>query len=106
MVGNILIIFTIVYVIIFAGGRLSEQTEPAPGLMFANPTGWINTLGFTVFSYEGIGLVMPIMAITEKPERFKEMLLYAMITLMIVYISFDEICYFAWGTDMNEPIIT
>ena len=34
------------------------------------------------------------------------MLLYAIITLVIVYIAFDELCYFTWGSDMNEPIIT
>ena len=49
---------------------------------------------------------MPIMATTEKPERFNEMLVYAYVTLLVVYIAFDEVCYFAWGSTMTEPIIT
>ena len=106
MVGNLLVVFTIVYVTIQAAGKLSEQTEPAPGIEFVNPEGWINTLGFTIYCYEGIGVVMPIMATTEKPERFNEMLVYAYVTLLVVYIAFDEVCYFAWGSTMTEPIIT
>jgi len=43
----------------------------------------LNTLGFTIYVYEGIGTVMPVLAICEKPENFKKMLTLAFVTLII-----------------------
>ena len=106
MLGNLLVVITMIFVTIKAAGKLSVQTEPAPGIEFLNSEGWLNTLGVTVYCFEGIGVVMPIMATTEKPERFNEMLVYAYVTLIVVWVIFCEVCYFAWGSSMTEPIIT
>lgn len=66
----------------------------------------MNTLGFTIYCYEGIGIVMPVMATCESPETFKKVLIYAVVTLIILYVAFAELCYFSWGTNMTQPIIT
>lgn len=66
----------------------------------------MSTLGFSIYTYEGIGIVMPVLATSEKPERFKEMLIYAFITLVFIFIAFSELCYIAWGSNDDQPIIT
>mmetsp|Transcript_41732 Transcript_41732/g.54960 ORF Transcript_41732/g.54960 Transcript_41732/m.54960 type:complete len:186 (+) Transcript_41732:1065-1622(+) len=107
MLGITLVLITTIYVTCFAIERISEQGGMAQNVAFLEPSGYLGTLGFTIYSYEGIGIVMPIMATTEKPERFKAMLTYALITLTSIYICFALICYFAWGPEgMDQAIVT
>jgi solute carrier family 36 (proton-coupled amino acid transporter) len=35
---------------------------------FINSEYWLNMIGFSVYSYEGIGIILPILDITKKPE--------------------------------------
>ena len=34
------------------------------------------------------------------------MLTYAYITLIVLYVSFAELGYIAWGTNLDDPLIT
>ena len=106
MIGNILIIITAIYVTVVASKLIMVQGGPGPDMAFLEPSGALNTLGFTIYAYEGIGIVMPVMATCEKPERFKAMLTYAFVTLMAMYAGFALICYYAWGSNMDQAIIT
>ena len=49
---------------------------------------------------------MPVMATTEKPEQFPRMLSYAIITLISIFVVYANLCYFTWGSNMTEPIVT
>ena len=50
--------------------------------------------------------MMPVMGCSEKPERFKDMLTYAFLTLIAFFIVFALLCYFTWGSSMDQPIVT
>ena len=71
-----------------------------------NEVGVINTLGFSIYCYEGIGIVMPVMATAAEPEKFKAMLTYAFITLIIIFVAFSCFTYSVWGSNLSEPIVT
>jgi proton-coupled amino acid transporter len=58
-------------------------------------------VGFSVYVFEGIGTLMPIMAAAEKPKEFPRILLLAMVALTAFYISFGLIGYAAYGDDMK-----
>ncbi len=103
--GVILVLVTVTYVIFYAFNEIAEN-GPGPDVMFINPAGYMNTIGYTIYCYEGIGIVMPIMATCDQPKRFKEILTYAFIVLIVFYISYPEIAYFGWGSSMDQPIIT
>lgn len=60
LVGNILIFLTIVTVSIYCIWLLSVD-GPGPGLVAYDPNGFWATVGFAIYSYEGIGIVMPIL---------------------------------------------
>ena len=106
LVGTILIIITVIYVLAQAGSLISDQGGAGPDVNFINNNDYLNTLGFSFYAYEGIGIVMPVMATCAEPEHFKRMLTYAFITLMIIFVLFGIVGYVAWGSTMNEPLIT
>lgn len=63
-------------------------------------------LGFAFFMFEGIGCMMPILNATENKNEFIPLTVLALITLCITYIVFSEICYYAWGADLTESVVT
>lgn len=105
LIGTCLIIITCIFVAIVATGRMISETEIPSGIVFINTSGMMNTLGFTIYCYEGIGIVMPVLATSQNPQDFKRMVTYAYVTLIVFFISFAEVCYFAWG-DSLDPYVT
>jgi proton-coupled amino acid transporter len=70
-----------------------------------NETGVLTMLGFAIYSYEGIGVVMPIMQSAESPGNFLKLLILAIGTLTGLYVIFGSVCYSAYGSE-TKPIIT
>ena len=64
MLGVFLLLLTCFYVASYAGMRLRENGM-GPDPMKFNPNDYITTIGITIYCYEGIGIVMPVMAACE-----------------------------------------
>lgn len=82
-----------------------QQDEAPPGIQFLNKSGIMNTIGFTIYNFEGIGVVMPVLATCQNPHDFKRMLTYTFLTLVIFYVIYSEICVMAWGSNLH-PYVT
>ena len=59
-VGTFVILSTVIVVVCYCVSSLISF-GPGPGIVAWNREGYIVTLGFVVYAYEGIGVVMPIM---------------------------------------------
>lgn len=62
LVGNLLILTTIISVSGYCAYLLTQQDGLGPKLSAYNPEGFWATVGFAIYSYEGIGIVMPVLA--------------------------------------------
>lgn len=62
-------------------------------------------VGFAIYTYEGIGIIMPVMETCKYPEKFPKILFAAIFTLSCLYIAFAELCYIAYGENMVESIM-
>jgi len=49
---------------------------------------------------------MPIMQSCDSPEKFPKILAAAIYTLIFVYSSYGLVSYLAYGTEIDEPLIT
>ena len=58
-----------------------------------------------IYSFEGIGVVMPIMHACACPEQFGQIFVSAMITLVIILIFFSVLCYTAWGSNLTQSFV-
>ena len=63
-------------------------------------------VGFAFFMFEGIGALLPLMRESEKPQQVPTLTVVAIITLCTIYIAFSSLCYYAWGADLTEPVVT
>ncbi|GAA5803803.1 hypothetical protein HPULCUR_009288 [Helicostylum pulchrum] len=62
-------------------------------------------IGTAVFTYEGVGLVIPITESMAEPEKFPKVLSGTMIFITSIFLSVGFISYLAFGSDVQTVIL-
>lgn len=66
---------------------------------------WTVFIGTAIFTYEGIGLLIPIQDSMQKPSKFPSILGYVMVFVTVVFISAGGIGYLAFGNETETVIL-
>lgn len=107
--GDIMIIFTVIVIFVYAGIAVGTNGGFSAGEIKAiNWELFPDAIGFAAYAYEGIGVIIPIQDITEDKENYFKILTYVLLFIGTMYIAFSEFCIFAFGYDSIEasPLIT
>ena len=72
---------------------------------FFNPHQYSDSLGFSVFAYEGIGLILPVQDITADKKKYPFVINMVLVSMAIIFISFGLMCTLSYGNDQT-PIIS
>lgn len=106
--ADILILITAITILVFACFHISEKKEGwGDGVVALNESTWLTMIGSAIYSFEGIGVVIPIMEVTENPKQFPKLLLAVMLTNVILFTGFGEFCLFVYGKELEgKPLIT
>jgi amino acid permease len=105
MFGFLMIVITLFVISYFCISKNLNQLESAPGFIPFNENSYWNFIGFSFFMFEGIGGVLPLMAMTEDRTTFITLLKGCLILLCFTYIAFAELGYYTFGENLNSPII-
>jgi len=70
-----------------------------------NPTSFPLFVGTAVFTFEGIGLVIPIAESMKEPEKFPKVLTGSMIFMTVLFTSVGVVSYLAFGDDVETVIL-
>jgi solute carrier family 36 (proton-coupled amino acid transporter) len=100
--------YIILVVCVIVGTYCTFQIEAkgmGPDIIAYKDNSVWSTIGFSIYVYEGIGVLMPIMKASENKQDFSRMVIYAVVVLSVLYVSFATLCYFTYGDALNEPII-
>lgn len=62
-------------------------------------------IGTAVFTYEGVGLVIPITESMAEPKKFPKVLSGTMLFITVVFLSVGFISYMAFGSDVQTVIL-
>ena len=63
------------------------------------------TLGYAIYAFEGVGVLMPIMQACECPEKYDKILVAALVTLTFAFVVYGTMSYLAFG-NMKEQMVT
>ena len=91
-----LIFVTSITILIFASIKVSDKGW-GQGTELVNNSTWLSMIGSAVYAYEGIGTILPILDVTERPEIFQKLLSLVLATVFILYTFFGTYCYFVYG---------
>ncbi|KAH9856664.1 transmembrane amino acid transporter protein-domain-containing protein [Lenzites betulinus] len=70
-----------------------------------NSKDWPLLIGTAVFSFEGIGLVIPITDAMQEPRKFPKVLTGVMIFLMVLFGGGGAMSYLTFGADVKTVVI-
>ncbi|GAP90705.1 putative vacuolar amino acid transporter 3 [Rosellinia necatrix] len=76
-----------------------------PTVVLFNPSKYTLMIGSAIFTFEGIGLILPIQSSMAKPERFEWLLGSIMVLITIIFTAVGALCYATFGTDTSIEII-
>ncbi|KAI0661798.1 transmembrane amino acid transporter protein-domain-containing protein [Cubamyces menziesii] len=70
-----------------------------------NSKDWPLLIGTAVFSFEGIGLVIPITDAMKEPRKFPKVLTGVMLFLMVLFCGGGVMSYLTFGADVQTVVI-
>ncbi|KAI1402412.1 transmembrane amino acid transporter protein-domain-containing protein [Hypoxylon fuscum] len=70
-----------------------------------NPSKYTLTIGAAIFTFEGIGLILPIQSSMSKPHRFEWLLAIVMLIITVLFTAVGALCYATFGEKTQIEII-
>lgn len=70
-----------------------------------NPRDWTLFIGTAIFTFEGIGLIIPIQESMKQPRKFPPVLGAVMIIISVVFLSLGTLGYAAYGSATKTVVI-
>ena len=104
--ADVMIVITIITVFAYAGLDIGKNGSSLKTVDFFNPATYADGIGFAVYSYEGIGIIMPVQDICAKPETYMWIVYACILTVAVLYVIFGQVCAIAWGAGITSPLIT
>ncbi|KAL9550491.1 hypothetical protein MBANPS3_004697 [Mucor bainieri] len=104
IVADVFILFGLVCIIYFTADQLAVNGV-GPNVAAVNPANFALMIGTATFSFEGIGLIIPIVESMERPERFPFVLTLGMLIVCVIYILIGTISYLAYGDTIQSAVI-
>jgi len=70
-----------------------------------NPSSWTLLIGTAIFTFEGVGLVIPIQSGMRDPSKFPMVLASVTVIMSVIFISMGALSYAAYGSNTKTVII-
>lgn len=106
--GDVMILITIVTICVYAGIAIGDRPGlDTTGVNFIEKGTWPNAIGFSVYAFEGIGIILPVYEVTERKDIYLRILVITCAIIAVVYVAFSEFCLFGYGAvTLTKPLIT
>lgn len=86
-------------------GGLTIATHGVADIKLFNPIDWPLFIGTAIFTFEGVGLIIPIQESMKKPSQFGPALGGVMITITLIFVSMGAISYAAYGSTVQTVVL-
>jgi proton-coupled amino acid transporter len=104
LAADLFILLGLVYLYFYDIKTIVEQGGIADIKNF-NPSDWTLFIGTAIFTFEGIGLIIPIQGGMKDPKKFPTVLATVMVIISVVFISMGALSYAAYGSATKTVII-
>jgi solute carrier family 36 (proton-coupled amino acid transporter) len=84
---------------------LTIATEGIADIIMFNDKNWTLFIGTAIFTFEGIGLIIPIQESMKHPEKFPGVLLLVMVIITVLFTVMGAISYAAYGSATETVVL-
>ena len=102
-VADIFILLGLLYLYYF--DIFTIATQGVADIVKFNPKDFTLFIGTAIFTFEGIGLIIPINESMKEPEKFPSALAGVVVGLMVLFTSMGALGYAAFGTKVQTVVI-
>ncbi|KAI8597773.1 transmembrane amino acid transporter protein-domain-containing protein [Dissophora ornata] len=103
VVADIFICFGLIYMYYF--DTFTLITNGLSDIKLFNPKDFALFIGTAVFTFEGIGLIIPITESMKEPEKFPKVLTGVMIGITVLFTSLGAMSYAAFGSKTETVVL-
>ncbi|KAJ5309026.1 hypothetical protein PENANT_c020G06764 [Penicillium antarcticum] len=104
LIADVFILLGLLYIYYYDVTTLVSQGGISDVISF-NPTTWSMFIGTAIFTYEGIGLIIPIQESMKQPHRFPGVLAGVMVVITFIFLSAGALSYAAYGSTTKTVIL-
>lgn len=104
MVADVFILIGLTYIWYFDIASIAKSGI-APSTVLFNSRSYTLAIGACIFTFEGIGLILPIQSSMRYPEQFEWLLYIVMIIITIIFSSVGLLCYMTFGAETQIEVI-
>ncbi|OAT05456.1 amino acid transporter [Blastomyces gilchristii SLH14081] len=104
LVADVFILMGIIYLYAY-GIETIIDNGGVSDIKHFNPMSWTLFIGTAIFTYEGIGLIIPIQESMKKPHKFPGVLALVMIMITTVFLSMGMLGYAAFGSKTETVVL-
>ncbi|OCL15307.1 amino acid transporter-like protein [Glonium stellatum] len=104
LVADIFIVLGLVYLYYYDIYTIAAQHGIADIKNF-NSQDWTLFIGTAIFTFEGIGLIIPIQTGMRNPNKFPKVLAGVMVIITVIFVSMGALSYAAYGSKTKTVVI-
>lgn len=104
LIADVFILLGLIYLYYYDIKTIAEQGGISDVQSF-NPSTWTLFIGTAIFTYEGIGLIIPIQESMKQPQRFPGVLGMVMVVITFIFLSAGALSYAAYGSATRTVVI-
>ncbi|RCI04934.1 neutral amino acid transporter [Rhizopus stolonifer] len=104
IIADVFILFGLISCLYFTSYEL-HYNGIGPDVKAVNPANFALMIGTATFSFEGIGLVLPIADAMKDPRRFPFVVTIGMTIVCSVYILIGTMSYLAYGSHIQAAVV-
>ena len=84
---------------------LTLSTKGLADIIEFNQRDWTLFIGTAIFTFEGIGLIIPIQESMKQPSKFPKVMFYVMIIITVLFITMGAVSYAAYGSKTETVVL-
>jgi len=84
---------------------LTLNSEGLADIIMFNDKDWTLFIGTAIFTFEGIGLIIPIQESMRHPEKFPKVLFVVMIIITVLFTGMGAVSYAAYGSKTETVVL-
>ncbi|KAI7048420.1 hypothetical protein KC352_g45955, partial [Hortaea werneckii] len=105
LIADLFICLGLIYIYFYDVKTMVHQGGVADDIVLFNAKDWTLFIGTAIFTFEGIGLIIPIQSGMKEPKKFPKVLAIVMVIISVIFISAGALSYAAYGGDTRTVII-
>ncbi|KAF2116095.1 amino acid transporter [Lophiotrema nucula] len=106
LLADVFILIGLTYIYWYDIASIIDMGGFHPTVRLFNPRDFTLTIGSAVFTFEGIGLILPIQSSMREPQSFSKLLYLVMLIITIIFTSVGFLCYGTFGDRVSVEVIT